>query len=45
MNILRGQDPYLGYLDIELSNSELADFYENKLEIPELLKNQYLLIR
>ena len=45
MNILRGQDPYLGYLDIELSNNELADFYENKLEIPELLKNQYLLIR
>lgn len=45
MVVLKGQEPYLGYLDIEMTEEELSSFYEGTLTIPGLLENQYIFIR
>ena len=45
MVILKGQEPYLGYLDIEMTKEELSSFYEGTLTVPGLVENQYIFIR
>lgn len=39
------QDEYSGYKETKMNNSELAKWYENPINMWELLDNEYLLIR
>ena len=35
---------YTGYKIEQLSNSDLSDFYQGKLQMPDLKTNEYLII-
>lgn len=45
MEVLKMNDLYKGYRELTLSNEEMANFYNQKLSIEDLMPNEFLIIK